>query len=255
MEDFDHIANDYDADFTHSLIGRAQRDIVHELILHYVSDLSNKQILELNCGTGEDANWLLQNGANVIATDISPEMIEVTRKKIPSVETKVLDVRDLGESFVDDQFDLIFSNFGGLNCINESDLTAVLKAVQSKLKVGGKAIFVIMPNACRWESFYFSAKGQFSKAKRRKSKHAVQANVDGVLVDTWYYSPDKIAEITKMKLLGTHPVGYYIPPSYLEPWIQRHPKIWNSLKKKEQRIRNKANLARKSDHYLICLTK
>src|SRR5262249_44012428 len=39
-------------------------------------------ILELNCGTGEDALHLARRGARVLATDISATMVQVAREKI-----------------------------------------------------------------------------------------------------------------------------------------------------------------------------
>ena len=38
-------------------------------------------MLEINCGTGIDADWLAKKGHFVIASDISSKMIEIAKKK------------------------------------------------------------------------------------------------------------------------------------------------------------------------------
>ena len=41
----------------------------------------NQRILELGCGTGEDALRLARRGLEVVAVDASPGMIQVARQK------------------------------------------------------------------------------------------------------------------------------------------------------------------------------
>ena len=38
-------------------------------------------MLEINCGTGIDADWLAKKGHFVIASDISSKMIEIAKNK------------------------------------------------------------------------------------------------------------------------------------------------------------------------------
>ena len=66
---FDRIAPDYDRRFTDSLIGRAQRDAVWKVLTRTFR--RDDKILELNCGTGEDAIYLASNGISVVALDAS----------------------------------------------------------------------------------------------------------------------------------------------------------------------------------------
>ena len=53
---FDRVASSYDELFTHTAIGRAQRKQVWEKLL--AAFPPGSRILELNCGTGEDARFL-----------------------------------------------------------------------------------------------------------------------------------------------------------------------------------------------------
>jgi 2-polyprenyl-3-methyl-5-hydroxy-6-metoxy-1,4-benzoquinol methylase len=46
-----------------------------------LGDVSGKRVLDFGCGTGEDAIMLAARGASVIGIDISPELIELARKR------------------------------------------------------------------------------------------------------------------------------------------------------------------------------
>src|SRR5690242_7730990 len=77
---FDCLADQYDEVFTNSLVGRAQRNIVWNALEQSI--LSGQRILELNCGTGEDALHLARRNVSVVACDASARMIEVARRKL-----------------------------------------------------------------------------------------------------------------------------------------------------------------------------
>jgi ubiquinone/menaquinone biosynthesis C-methylase UbiE len=257
--DFDHTAHNYDQDFTSSPIGKVQRDLVFKSLESCFLISNQTKVLEINCGTGEDALHFGELGANVLATDISEKMVNVARQKtadLDNVSCQVLDINALAEFEPDKKFDLIFSNFGGLNCLSETELLSFFKNATQKLEKDGVLALVIMPNFCLWETFYFSSKLQFSKAFRRRSKQGVMANVDGQEVKTYYYSPSQIKEFaTQFAVLKTAPIGFYTPPSYLNDFFQNRPKTIKKLAKRDENRLNRAYLASFSDHFLICLQK
>src|SRR5258707_15591100 len=76
---FDRVAETYDATFTESLIGRAQRNVVWNALQRAFRP--GDFVLELNCGTGEDAFFLAKFGISVLACDASPRMIEVAEHR------------------------------------------------------------------------------------------------------------------------------------------------------------------------------
>src|SRR5208282_6229160 len=76
---FDRAAGSYDELFTRSTIGQAQRKQVWERLLRVFAP--GERILELNCGTGEDARFLARQGRSIVACDASMEMIEVARRR------------------------------------------------------------------------------------------------------------------------------------------------------------------------------
>lgn len=253
---FDKAAINYDITFTNSEIGKLQRDLVYKQLLKHLESVQN--ILEINCGTGEDAIWLAKQNFKVIATDISSKMIEEAKIKanLDNLNFAVADINSITASFPDDNFDLIFSNFGGLNCLSKTELQEFFKNSGNLLSDKGKMILVIMPKNTIWEQFYFLAKAEFSKVFRRKKELAI-ANVDGEKVPTFYYNPKDIVNLAKhdFELIDYKPIGFFVPPSYLEPFFKNKKGLLHFLNRLENEIKNWSLLSKYADHYIITLQK
>ncbi|NRD24319.1 class I SAM-dependent methyltransferase [Winogradskyella litoriviva] len=258
VSDFDIASAEYDAVFTFSNIGKAQRRMVFKYLNPILNQKEKLSILELNCGTGEDAIQFAKLGHNVLATDISEGMIKVANAKSQSknLNFKIQDIKSIHTDSFKSKFDLIFSNFGGFNCLSQSEIKSFFETATHLLHPNGKIVLVIMPKHCLWEQAYFSLKGNFKNAKRRKTSESTIANVDGVNVETWYHNPEEIISITKLlfKIEKVKPIGLSIPPSYLEnSFLSKQPLI-SVFKAIDNTITN-SFWAKYADHYLIELTK
>lgn len=260
MAIFDQAAVTYDQDFTFSLTGSLQRERVYFFLKDVLFPAAS--ILEINCGTGEDALWFARHDYHVIATDLSGTMIEKALEKKADTELKSnptfqkLGFHELSHAFQPGSFDFVFSNFGGLNCIDHIELKKMSQDFFELLKPGGKLIGVIMGHECLWEKLYFLSKGDFKKMNRRSTKNPLEARVGSSLQKTFYYSPREFqsyfvntfsAEIIK-------PVGIALPPSYLEKYFirKRGGLKWLNRFEKKLAFRYFANYA---DHYFIVLKK
>lgn len=256
--DFDNAAIYYDAVFTHSSIGKAQRKRVYGFLSDILKQRQPNKILEVNCGTGEDAIWLAEQGFDLTATDISEAMIAVAKAKSGKHNPVFLqaDINDLPQPFYGEKFDLIFSNFGGLNCLSEIRLELFFKNASELLTDKGQLVLVIMPKNTKWEQLYFLAKANFRQMFRRKKNSAI-AHVDGKNVMTYYYNPKQAARMAQryFECRQYKPVGFFIPPSYLEPFFGKRPKLISLLDRLENTVKNSSFLARHADHYFIHLAK
>lgn len=253
---FDHIAQSYDEGFSNTLIGKAQRQLVWDVLDKYYPSFNNMDVLELNCGTGIDAYRMAEKGASVLATDISPEMVRVTSqrtKDFPKVSTQVLDITSL--SINDRQFDLVFSNFGGLNCLSEKALQHFTSRIESLIKPGGRLILVIMPKNTLWEMLYFMAKVAPKKAFRRLRKQGVNVSIGGNDVKTFYHNPSSLISLNRFQIESISPVGLFVPPSYLEKRYTKKPKAIDRYYQKDKQKFNAQRLARFADHYCIVMKK
>jgi len=251
---FDTYADNYDEHFTNSLIGQLQRKSVWQFLKPALYNV--KCILEINCGTGHDAIYLANKGFKITATDASAGMIEVAKHKAEGYNNLSFiqsSFAGLTNVLTGSSYDLVFSNFGGLNCIDEKDLRKLSNDLHQLLNSNGKAALVIMGRKCLWEQFYFTLKGDIKKAFRRKSKTSIESS----LTPTWFYSPNEIAQIfgSKFTVQRVTPVGLLVPPSYLETWFNNKKWLLKLLAVIERPILHLPFLANYADHYIIVLTK
>ena len=261
---FDVMAETYDLDFTWSKIGALQRGKVRELILPFFEKgKKNATILEMNCGTGEDAVWLASMGHRVVATDASEKMIEKTFEKKyrfglrdNNLEIEQCSLQDLGVRYQGRKFDFIFSNFGGINCIRREEVNELAAKLSGLLAPGGRIALVVMSRFCLWESAYYFAQGKWKTAFRR-SQHQQTLLVGENSLRFYHYSP---LEIKKMfapyfASIGCFPVGLLIPPSYLEQHFSTRPSLLNTLNRLENRLNRIQLFSRWADHYCILFKK
>jgi len=256
---FDILARTYDADFTLSAIGQLQRKRVWTFLAPLLSSMGQGlKILEINCGTGEDAMLLSAMGHQVIATDASPVMIEMAKEKqvgLAEVEFRVCAFDQLAHQFSAQEFDLVFSNFGGLNCIEEQAIVQLSKGLSSLVRPGGKLFLVLMSRCCIWEIMHYGVRGKFKKAFRR-SKGIAAFSVNGSTMPVYYFSPGQLKKMFSplFSLQEKHPVGLFIPPSYLEERFKGKQHRLERLDKLENRFGNSC-LSSFADHYCTIFKK
>ena len=258
---FDLIAEGYDLSFTFSEIGKLQREIVHNYLKGSIPKERKLNILELNSGTGADALWFAEYGHKVLVTDISEKMLDIVNQKIESknlssqVQTSNVDIAKIQIYHFSDKYDLIFSNFGGVNCIQQNELRQLPETIRKLLKDNGRIILVVMSKHCIWESLYFLLKFNLKNAFRRYSEDGVTANLNGLNLKTYYYTPKQIKNMFSkfFDLVAIKPVGFVIPPSYLEKFFVTKKKTLSLLGRIEKYFSDNSFVANFSDHYLIDL--
>jgi SAM-dependent methyltransferase len=254
-EVFDSAAKTYDNDFTNTKIGKSQRNQVWKYVNNYIEGKKNLKILELNCGTGVDAVHFASLGHCVTATDISLKMLEKAKQNQldHQIDFRVLDIAELNDdTFKEQNFDLIFSNFGGLNCLNSESLDRLGRQIPKLLSSQGTFIAVVMPKWCLWEMVYLTLKGQFRNAFRRNRDYAM-AHVSGEFVKTWYYSPKQFKHLmgVKLKKEEIRPIGFFVPPSYMEHFFSKWTSLYSLFHSLEENLSKFAWQAAFSDHFYI----
>lgn len=258
MADFDALAENYDKTFTHTPVGMAQRSIVRN---HLLTTLPAHpiRILELNCGTGEDAVWLAGKGHIITATDGAEKMLDVALKKARPNNVQIDFLQwDLTQAFPRSgtTYDIIFSNFGGLNCLSSEQLKKLFTQTDTLLNPDGKCIIVLMGKFCLTESIYYLLKLKFNSILRRRKMQKVTLQ-SGEVVSTWYYSLSELTTLVpdNWKKTKRIPIGITIPPSYLNAFCERHPLVFKLLTGADRILRRWPAFTGLSDHYLISFTK
>lgn len=255
---FDHIATT-DSVLTRSAIGQLQRKQVWSYLEGITPHLDSLEILELNCGTGDDALLFSEKGFNIVATDVSEEMLKVTVQKANqfSMQNKIsshyLDLDAFDETLFDKRFDLIFSNFGVVNCINPDSLKKLLGRLPSLLTPGGRFIAVVMPKFCLWESLYMLLKFRLRSVFKRITNKVTAVDMHGNNLKSWYYNPSSIKKWTKanFKVLTIRPIGFALPPSQLESDFARRKGFLLRLNKLEKKFHRVSILSAMADQFII----
>ena len=249
----------FDELYSGNTIVQYKRDRVRKHVLQYLKPNSN--ILELNAGTGDDAVYFSKLGHHVHATDISTGMQEKLQEKVIAnrltdlVSNEICSYTELHSLKNKGPYDMIFSNFAGLNCTAE--LKKVLASFDHLLKPGGIVTLVILPKFCLWETLLVF-KGKFKTATRRFfSSKGRKANIDGHWFFCWYYSPGFILRNLKDKydLLELEGLCTIVPPSYIENFAEKHSKLYASLVKKEDKLKHTWPWKYIGDYYIITLRK
>jgi ubiquinone/menaquinone biosynthesis C-methylase UbiE len=143
-EAFDRVAADYDADFGTNPVGLMFRHVVQQRLLALVPERA--RVLDVGCGTGEDALLLAERGRQVYAIDVSAGMVRACRDKARQRgmgEDRLRVERRAAEDLagLDGPFDAAYSNFGALNC---AELTAVGHGLAGVLKSGAPVLLSVM---------------------------------------------------------------------------------------------------------------
>jgi len=254
---FDQVSTLYDEEFTHTPIGSKQRDIVRSCLQKVVLKPEPMNILEVNCGTGEDAIWLAKLGHSVLATDISGGMVEVAKAKttMPGLEFRQADLQNLKGLVAPASVDLVYSNFGGLNCVSPSGFRKFLEQAANGLKPGGSLVVVVMPDFCWMESLYYSIK-EPKMVFRRLVGRSPAVN-DSIPYDVYYYNPERIKTLASglFEPAFLSPVGFFLPPSNLRVFFSKHPLILDRLERLEKLFSGFSPLAFASDHFFFQFTK
>jgi ubiquinone/menaquinone biosynthesis C-methylase UbiE len=247
----------FDCIYGNDTIIQYKRKRVRDHVMKFLPPQSN--ILELNAGTGDDAVYFAQQGHIIHATDISAGMQEILVKKIKqnNLESKIsyelCSFTDLENLQKPGPYDCIFSNFAGLNCTNE--LEKVLSSFFFLLKPGGLVTLVVMPGFCLWE-FLFLFKGKFKTAFRRFSGHkGTKAHIEGKYFRCWYYNPSFIKNhlSSSFDTLSVEGLCTLVPPSYMQRFAEKHPKLYYFLEKKENKWKAKWPWKSIGDYFIITL--
>ncbi|WP_299147406.1 magnesium protoporphyrin IX methyltransferase [uncultured Tateyamaria sp.] len=123
---------------------RAGRDRMRKLMLSRLpEDLRGARVLDAGCGAGPATIELAERGAQVVAVDISPQLIDIARTRLPkSLERQV--VFHAGDMFDPElgQFDAIIA-MDSLIYYTADDIGVHLAALEKR--TSGPIVFTVAP--------------------------------------------------------------------------------------------------------------
>lgn len=236
-----------------------KRERVRAHVLQYAKP--NGNILELNAGTGEDAIYFAERGFQIHATDISVGMQLMLQQKVESrnlsdhITNEICSYTELASLKARGPYDHIFSNFAGLNCTDELD--KVLASLAPLLNNNGVVTLVVLPEFCAWESALLF-KGKWKTAFRRfAGKKGARSHIEGEYFTCWYYNPSYIIKhlANEFTVLSVEGLCTLVPPSYIEGFADKYPRIFKTLCGWENRWKSTWPFRSIGDYYIISLRK
>ena len=105
---------------------------VRQRFLDTLRDEGAATLLEIGAGTGKDSRFFLDSGLDVVATDLSAEMVRLCRDK--GLSAHVMDF--MGLNFPSASFDAVYA-FNCLLHVPSADFIPVLMHIRGVMKPGG----------------------------------------------------------------------------------------------------------------------
>lgn len=253
---FDSVAESFEVALEND-ITRGLRQKVYQTIRSLISPDSN--ILDINCGIGIDAVALAEEGYNVVGIDLSPKMIEEAKRR--STRAGANNVEYLVGSFEDlspllgRTFDLVLSNFGGLNCV--SSLNTVAAQVARVVRPGGYFVAMVMPPVCLWEIVAGLARLNFRSAFRRLGKNVQATGFRGGTFTVHYHTPRTFTSAFRRWFKVRQVVGLNIisPPPHAMRFKTIYPQLSSRLERFEGIVARLPGVRSMGDHFVVSLQK
>jgi hypothetical protein len=185
-------------------------------------------------------------------------MVAVTARRVQQeglgklVHSIVLQAENLSSVGANPLFDGVFSNFGALNCVD--DLPAFADSLARLLKPGASALLCWMGPYCAWEMLWYLAERNTKKAFRRLKSGGVTARIaEASFVRVQYPSVKefKRAFAPGFRLKSVKGIGVAVPPSYVEPWARRHPRLLQMCERADIALSRIPGLRMLADHVLV----
>ncbi len=254
---FDGAAASYDRDFTTSAVGRWLRERVwRELAAAFPAPA---RLLELGCGSGEDAVWLARQGHEVTAVDASSAMLAVACAKAAAagvaerIRFLPLDLAEAAPELAPPgaPFAGALADFGVVNCV--ADRAALGRALAAWLAPGASLVVVVMNPLCAWELAWYGLQLRLPTALRRLRQGRAVAVPGGGAVRTWYPRPGRLARELAPCFVerGRRAVGVVVPPPYLDRLVAGRPRLLAALAAADEAVAGCTAWA--GDHYLLRL--
>ena len=136
---------------------RKGRDQMRDLMLSRLpADLSGHRVLDAGCGAGQMTIELAKRGAEVMATDISPSLVEIARNRLPDAHRAQVTFA-AGDMLSPDlgHFDHVIA-MDSLIYYNAADIGRALRELETR--TSGSIVFTVAPRTKALMTMWYAGK-------------------------------------------------------------------------------------------------
>ena len=111
-----------------------------------------------------------------------------------------------------------------------------------------------MPPVCPCE-ILLALKGNFKTAFRRFKKNGAESHLEGIHFNSYYFSANKLISYfgksyRKLELRG---LASLVPPPYLEKFPVKHPTLFKTLSRLDEKCNRYFPFNRWADHFILTM--
>lgn len=110
---------------------------------------SDGRVLDIGIGGGRTTAALAARSATYVGVDYSQAMIAAARARLPGLDLRQADARDLSD-FADASFDFAMFSFNGIDAVDHEGRALVLREVRRVLRPGGAFVMSSHNLDCRY---------------------------------------------------------------------------------------------------------
>ena len=160
----------------------------------------NAKILDVGCGVGVDAGFMVAEGFEIIGIDLSKEMLNIARQKFPQIDFRQQNMIEI--DFPQNSFNGILASFSLIH-IAKKDIPPLLKKFHNLLKKTG-VIYIALQGVKSEEIF---VNGPFNRDEKFFLNVLSFDEIKNLLIDAGFSifkkyerAPKSIKELNYLKL-------------------------------------------------------
>jgi cyclopropane fatty-acyl-phospholipid synthase-like methyltransferase len=160
---------------------KANVTTVQELLLKNLE--KNSKLLEIGCGSGRDASFMVKNNYDVMAIDGSKNMIEEAKKLHPELAKKLFHKTLPNELEFNTKFDGVYS-IATLMHLSKNDLEKTILKIYDLLNSNGKLLMSVSLFRDDIDENGFDKKGRFFLVLSFEEWISLLENIGFTILDT-----------------------------------------------------------------------
>jgi SAM-dependent methyltransferase len=256
---FDSASEEYDVTIGRNFINT----LIRERSLQVLYGLLRKDdvVLEIGAGTGAEAVQVARRVARVVATDISPAMVELLKRKaaarrlagkLDAVRVPAADIAGVKDMFPGGKVRVAYSFNGALNC--EPRIVTFEAELASMVVPGGYFVCSIRNTLCLAEILTYAAFLRYSGMIKRKAQ-PMMVSVGGADIPSTYYSVGRFLDFFRKDFEAESIIGLpsLLPPAYLNDYYVRARSVLRVIERADEALGRVFPLNRLGDQTLFVL--